>query len=238
MSVKFDVNTFLNYYKDESNYYIDTDEDIITNYFVYSKKRNGYVLRNNVLSRNYIIINDKKLYLTHYKDQFDIEHILFTTPIEINGEFWDTHYHFGIEMNYKTKRINTKSRKITGKTIRSSSSSSSGKTSKLRRSSNKGIIPVIFFHKTIQDPTKHKKKSVNCYFKHNINLERFDVSEFNCESDNKKRMKNYFSIGSDDLVFIEEIIRRPFYGIQAGGGGYTRRQKKYFNNNSKTRRKK
>ena len=44
------------------------------------------------------VINNDKFYVTNNKGD-----ILFTFPVFIDGKYWDFHYHFGVNSNFKDK---------------------------------------------------------------------------------------------------------------------------------------
>lgn len=59
--------------------------------------------------------------------------IIFSIPTNVNGILWDNHYHFGIINNFTKKQRNVFNQ------------------------------DVIFFHKTIQDPSKPGKTHKRCF---------------------------------------------------------------------------
>jgi hypothetical protein len=194
--VIFNMRTFLNYYKDPANpdIFIDPNPPI-TKYY-----KTKDILETKQLEPQYITIDGQKIYIKNYvtyvKDKKSksnkakrYEKILFSIPTEINGELWDFHYHFGLSKELQSKR-------------------------KTRKSS--GNITGIYFHKTIQEPNLNNKDQINCYFENGIEIE--DISDIKCFSHETHRMKNKFPITSDDFKYLQEIIRRPFYGVTVAGG--------------------
>ena len=76
---------------------------------------------------------------------------------------------------------------------------------------NRGInlpISVIYFHKTTQDILEKKKDHTNCYFVLNANIN--DIENIECVQTEFDKMKHKFSIGSEDLAIIKNIIEIPF----------------------------
>lgn len=204
-SIKFNLNKFLNYYTDPNNPHIYTDTNQLTTSYFYTHK----IIKTEPLSQRYIRINGKKLYITHYIKN-GTDHILFTTPKNVNGALWDDHYHFGLDVNYPSKRYTRKSKTAT--------------------------VRAIFFHKTIQIPkgkNKGRKKSRKCYFYDNIPLKY--IARVKCVSDGTKRMNHVFPVTSDDYLYIHEIIRRPFYEVKKGG--YKKTQRIKMNVLNRTKRK-
>ena len=169
-----------------------------------------YDKNNNVrrkrLKPEYIIINGEKLYITYYIDDEDVEHMLFTIPTYINKKLWDIHYHFGVDKKIKSLRKTRKSNKP---------------------------LEAVFFHKTIQIPDENKKYFIRCYFENGIEIN--DIKDIKCVSDRTNRMRDEFPITSDDFMYLQEIIRRPFYGVSVSGG--VRRIMKKYNKKRVTRRK-
>jgi hypothetical protein len=122
--------------------------------------------------------------------------LLFTIPTEIGDKLWDFHYHFG-----KTFINDSKS-----------------------NTNNKNVsIPVVYFHKTIQNPIENGKDIINCYYhtKTDIDLNTFE--------DMKCLQRDYYMrqlYTPEDFVFIKEIISRPFINQTAGKSRKTRRNRK------------
>ena len=114
-------DTFYKYYTNKHNVNKSTTPLTLKyhdDFTVKSKKKSGkYIVIDG--NRLYIDILLKNLAANRIKDA-----LIFTTPTLINGELWDTHYHFGVRSNF-TKS----SRGIHGK------------------------INAIYFHKTTQTPT-------------------------------------------------------------------------------------
>lgn len=186
--INFDINKFLSYYKDTTNPDIQIDPTQLVTHFYIKNSKNKYIEVSNPLSQRFITINEEKLYITNYIDKYKVEHILFTIPTEINGILWDFHYHFGLKKNYISQRST-------------------------RTSDNR--IGAIFFHKTIQDPINKERTSIDCHFHRKIDLT--NVSRIKCVSHPTNRMSDEFPITSEDYMYIEEILRRPFIGIKRGG---------------------
>jgi len=142
-----------------------------------------------VLDPNYIVIKNKRYYVQIINNNGNVV-VFFTQPVMINGELWDNHYHFGVDTKFDTSNI------FHGK--------------------KKGIS-VIYFHKTIQEPHKiDKKTQTRCYFLLHQPID--NVADIDCLNTKEYKMTTYFPVSGPDFDVVQEIIRRPFYGVQLNGG--------------------
>lgn len=98
MSISFNFNfyynTFYNYYSNLANLQ-QIHTPISTTY--YKKNMGVYHPYNNILT-HYITIGGTQIFITIRGGNKGILH--FTIPKNINGIFYDDHYHFGIEPKY------------------------------------------------------------------------------------------------------------------------------------------
>jgi len=90
---------------------------------------------------------------------------------------------------------------------------------------------LVYFHKTIQNPSKTGKERDNCYFD-NIQTVT-DVSILRCGQTRNDIMYELFSKNGEDYAIIEELISRPFLGIRIGGNSKNKTLKK----NKKTKKR-
>jgi len=93
----FNYDTFYKYYTNKNNVNRSTDPPTLKyndDFTVKSKKKSGkYIFIDG--NRLYIDLLPKNLVANRVKDA-----LIFTTPTLINGELWDTHYHFGVRSNF------------------------------------------------------------------------------------------------------------------------------------------
>lgn len=147
----------------------------------------------------YITINGTKYYIKP-KPRSGLmlrDSIMFTLPTAIPGYsgLWDFHYHFGM------------------KKIGSNNVSKKGKK-----------LNVIYFHKTTQKPQISNKKQDNCYFLPNQPIDTIaKIEAIDCLETKDSKMTRSTLIA--DLPVIQELIRRPFYGIHYGGSSKNRKRK-------------
>lgn len=153
----------------------------------------------NSAGSTYITINGTRYYITIMRRKKDMlkNGILFVLPTAIPGHsgLWGFHYHFGM------KKIN------------------SNNVSKKAKNLN-----VVYFHKTTQNPQISNKKQDNCYFLPNQPIDTIaKIEAIDCLETKDSKMTRSTLIA--DLPVIQELIRRPFYGIQYGGGSKNRKCK-------------
>jgi hypothetical protein len=238
--MKFDYIKFLEYYSNDANlqsenfgpvYYFLSDKNI--------KKSKSKLLK------NYILIDNTKIYVTIHYNKRHPEHfpaILFTVPTEINGILYDVHYHFGISEDEKIK-ISPKlveNRKVIGP----KKYTKKNKTKKLKYNTKLEILDsdslsdssidiapydfpsIIYFHKTVQIPTEDSNGYTEhnfCRFNNGISVD--NVFNIICLPEtgetNIRTMETTFS--TNELKQIREIIYKPFFS--EGKGRKSRRRK-------------
>jgi hypothetical protein len=87
-------------------------------------------------------------------------------------------------------------------------------------------LNVVYFHKTTQKPQISNKKQDNCYFLPNQPIDTITkIEAIDCLETKDSNMSRSTLIA--DLPVIQELIRRPFYGIQYGGSGSKHRKRKH-----------
>ena len=84
-------------------------------------------------------------------------------------------------------------------------------------------IPVVYFHKTIQKPLEKGKDIINCYYHTKIEIDMDNFENIQCLQRSNKMRELYTP---EDLIFIKEIISRPFINQTAGKSRKTRRNRK------------
>ena len=84
-----------------------------------------------------------------------------------------------------------------------------------QRCKDKDTVPIIYFHKTTQEPEKIDKLQYRCYFHANQPIQ--DIADINCLNTTRTKMSNWFPATGPDLEVITELVRRPFYGVKLGG---------------------
>lgn len=155
-SIKFNLNKFLNYYKDPNNPHIYTEPNQLTTSYYYTNK----IIKRGPLSQRYIRINGEKLYITTYI-KHGIEHILFTIPKNVNGVLWDDHYHFGLNVQYPSMRKTRKTHNVRAiffhKTIQLPNGNKGSKTSKKCFFYDNIPLKYISRVKCVSDGTKRMK---------------------------------------------------------------------------------
>ena len=206
----FDYDTFYNYYTNANNVTRDPRPPRVKFY----DDNNPQYMENSAGS-TYITINGTRYYITIMRRKKDMlkNGILFVLPTAIPGHsgLWGFHYHFGMKQIDKT--------------------------------SNKSIAPpgnkklnVVYFHKTTQIPQITNKKQDNCYFLTNQSID--DIAAIDCLETKDSKMTRSTLIA--DLPVIQELIRRPFYGVQYGGGKRRKRtnrtKKQYAKSRANTRK--
>jgi hypothetical protein len=191
-SIIFDFDTFYKYYTNKRNVNIST-EPLTLKYY------DDFTIKKINKSGNYIIINGNNLYidiLPKNQSKGRIKNaLLFTTPTPINGELWDTHYHFGVRSNF--------------------SKSSRG----IRN------INAVYFHKTTQTPTGKKLSNCYFLTNQDItnieNIECLESGSGSRISDNDK----FPMSGLDFSIIREIIHRPFLGIRFGGKSIYTRRYK-------------
>ena len=136
------------------------------------------------LSHYFITINNTKIFIEPHGKNG----FLFTIPEEIDNKLWDNHFHFGKEKNFEL--FNKKTR---------------------QKNNNQRYIAAVYFHKTIQNPEENKKDAKRCYYypKMQMDMDKFEEMECIQSSDEMNKI-----FPKEDLVFIKEIIQRPFPFVQ------------------------
>jgi len=102
--VLFDYDTFLDYYTNPANVMFDPNPPILNAYITVGHR---IIKTTTVKSGNYIIAQGEKLFIDILKAD-PVRHkmkkpIIFTFPREVNGEWWDFHYHFGVRDDFTNK---------------------------------------------------------------------------------------------------------------------------------------
>jgi len=169
------------------NYYTDTD-----NLEYIKKPPDSYYYPNNrdkiptqkQLSHYFITINNTKIYIEPHGKNG----FFFTIPEEIDNKLWDNHFHFGKEKNFEL--FNKKTR---------------------QKNNNQKYIAAVYFHKTIQNPEENKKDAKRCYYYPKMQMDMDKFEEIECIQSSDEMNKIF---PKEDLVFIKEIIRRPFPFVQ------------------------
>jgi hypothetical protein len=197
--MRFNYDTFYNYYTNPVNVTQDVSQAI--QYF-----HGSSIPRQEFTGTTSIMVGGQKYYIKIKPMSGDMlkNSIMFTLPtilpshnsIQLPNIPWDIHYHFGM------KRIKSRNQKHRGK-----------------------YLDVVYFHKTVQEPLHTVNKiSKNCYFLPNANIDQ--IKHFDCLETEMHDMTHHFKVGSRDLRVIEELIRRPFYGIHYGGHSRRRTKKR------------
>lgn len=195
MSFIFNYNIFYNYYKNHSNL-LKTSDNVSVKY--YRNIATGYqqIPEKTTLSKNYIVVGTNKIYVSELSNQ----NLLFTIPVEINGELWDTHYHFVLGKIIPTE-----------KTIKK----------------HTPVMDVIKLHKTVQHPEKHTKENLFCFYEKTTRFTNLtDFSSMKCAQSNGT-MQSVFS--QEDLEIIYNIIKRPFLSTRGGRKNMNIKQTKTIN---------
>jgi len=193
------MTPFLFEYAKFYTYYMDTT-NLIQSYtrapLYYFKNNPGPRIiqpKPGILPRFYIQISGG---VKVYVSPLATNEILFTIPNNINSKLYSDHYHFGLN--------------------------NTNEMTSLMQSF--GNIPNVFFHKTIQlpHPLSNGGKAIqNCWFRDKMTMT--NVKDVICTQQKSARMLDKFPFHfAKDIEFIQEIIARPFLGIQnQGGGKYT-----------------
>jgi hypothetical protein len=193
MPFNFDYATFYNYYTDKKNLLINNNP-IDIYFFPQNPLLTLELPDKKVTSNYYITIGGIHVYISLIGKN---NNIIFTIPNDINGVFYDDHYHFGLQLKDE-------------------------KTILLVPSYKK--IPTVFFHKTVQLPyplSKGGKDSTLCWFRDGISIT--NIKDIVCTQEKSTTMNVKFPFPSTftlDMDFIQEIISRPFLGIRNQGGAY------------------
>ena len=165
---KYNYDAFYNYYTNNANLHTYNHNGLKLKYFKDIPRPTQNKPFDNILPTTYISIRGMPIYVnalnTNSKD------LLFTIPTYINGEWWDNHYHFGIDM----------------------------REDRFSNRSPKPLIEIIYLHKTIQDPNSSGKNVRHCHFRNNITLTTVDdivCRNFSANVSNPstyRRMKDVF----------------------------------------------
>lgn len=199
MARRFDYGTFFRYYTDPRN--VTQDVSMQINYYHDNKHLIGET------GTTYVTIGGDKYYIKIHPQSRDTlcDGIHFTLPTMFltprGPELWDNHYHFGMK-NIKSRNQTRRGRRL----------------------------DVVYFHKTTQDPINTKNKyPKNCYFLPHEPIDNITkIVGIHCLETTTSQMgsNDKFPPGSKDLRVIEELIRRPFYGIHYGGHSRRRTKKR------------
>jgi hypothetical protein len=195
MSGRFDYTAFFNFYTDPNNVKIVTPLNV--KYYSMDKKTKSTILRQAKTGNTAVTIGGKDYYITIYPpgSSSALPEIHFSLPERVVGsrDLWDNHYHFGV------KNITTRNVSIVG---------NHGSRS----------VNVVFFHKTIQEPQNRNKRHQNCYFLPDQPIQDIVlIPDIDCLETKDSKMTRNFSLGTEDLTVVTELIRRPFYGVHYGG---------------------
>jgi hypothetical protein len=192
MSTRFDYTTFLNYYQDPRN----VNQEPLPRPNVQFYDNNTGIPYDASLGNTSIVINHKKYFIRIKPQRHGMlaDSITFTLPTVFQDAsgLWDVHYHFGI------RNIDIRNRSALSKR-------------RVRRNQH----PVVYFHKTSQEPHKNNKRHENCYFW--LDEPIYDLTlipDIDCLQTADSQMKR---LNSEDVAVVGELIRRPFYGIHYGG---------------------
>ena len=182
-SFVFDYNTFYNYYTNPNNLFIDSRQDNPELNYYLNEYNPGQIPITKSCPNKFITIGvgiKGSGGIGIYIEKLSNRRLLFTIPTEINGKYWDNHYHFGIKLF-----------------------------------NGKGNL--IFFHKTVQNPSTNGKIPSRCYFQDNLNIQ--NIENIICQQEKNQIMAGRFPFHHiRDMEIIKEIISRPFLGIVNLGG--------------------
>lgn len=175
------------------NYYTDASNVEIDNNPPITNYFHGGVQKTKTPGPTYITIQGKKYYINVLpSNNRTPDKIIFSDPVDIGGTLYDNHYHFGISNNFTNQNVAYR---------------------------KKQVFPVIFFHKTVQEPDKKETEHTRCYFLTDQNIH--DVTKFSdipCVQNSTSKMGIQFPLTGPDIEVIREIVRRPFYGVLLNGG--------------------
>jgi len=181
---QFDYDTFYNYYTTDSK--IKTDTSLPRKEIWFYRGSGSNEPETDFLSNKYITIGVTKVYISKGKEQKNKEkdELFFSIPEKIGDKWWDHHFHFG--KDYITP------------------------PDKQHRphNTNSNEIPIVFFHKTVQNPLLNRKERTNCYY--HQNMEIHDIADIICLQEKNTKMDQHFSTKTKDFHLIKEIISRPF----------------------------
>jgi hypothetical protein len=190
-SFTFDYSRFYNFYTDRQNLILDPITTDVY-YFLDIPRPTVSTPEKTINSDYYMTISGNKIYVS----QIVNGDILFTIPNLINGFVYADHYHFGLDMRNDKSVLNT----------------------------SVGTVPTVFFHKTIQLPQPLSKTggkdTVHCWFRNGTII--VDVKDIICTQQKTGKMNKKFPFPqtfTTDFEFLQEILTRPFLGIQNQGGG-------------------
>ena len=264
----FEYDTFYNYYTDINNpniYTTDVTESNVELHYYINGKLKTTTLSNRYIKVNgidiYIKINpknrdilfttphkiDDKIYDFHYHFGMRHEHIIEKQRITDNWHFLVS----PLKSSNKTKKNKSKNKYLYEEHILSSDAQI--KTDETKESSTLTeqhdinpeqiyidmSIPLIFFHKTIQNPNIPNKdknnniksygniEHIKCYFKQKSKIT--NTNNIICIDEKSKIMKTA-GFGNEELNQIHEIILRPFMphgGRKLKRRRHTKKNKKY-----------
>jgi hypothetical protein len=93
---------------------------------------------------------------------------------------------------------------------------------------------AIFFHRTEQIPASKTRRMDNCYFLDKTPIT--EVADILCVQQAETYMGNKFQ-KINEVKYIQEIISRPFLGIQLNGGNNKSCRRRYSRRSSMKKRK-
>ena len=181
---QFNYDIFYNYYTNNSK--LKTDSSLPRKEIWFYRSSDSKEPETEFLSDKYITIGDIKIYISKGKEQKDKhkDELYFTIPEKIGDKWWDNHFHFGKDYitppNKKYRPVNT----------------------------NTNEIPIVFFHKTVQNPLLNRKERNNCYYYQNMKIN--EISDIICLQEKNRKMDQHFPTETEDFHLIKEIISRPF----------------------------
>ena len=143
----FDYDKFYNYYTKDTNVKTKNDGSVPTKIWFY-RNSNSNEPESDILSNKYININGIDIFISKSKeDNNDKSELFFTIPKEIDNKLWDIHFHFGKDIITPPNKKN--------------------------RSTVNGTVPIVFFHKTIQNTELKGKERKNCYYHQKMKIDNF-----------------------------------------------------------------
>lgn len=165
----FDYQTFYNYYTDSNNpdLYLDQTPETLTYYFKSHPTPNS--------PKYFITIGGTKIYITDQNKS--TKDLLFSIPTIINGEFYDNHYHFGIDLIDEQTVYYPKQKKVLS----------------------------IYFHKTLQRPQDKTVLPIRCSFRNGSLI--IDVENIICNQEKMAKIKDNFDSIWDIEIIKELISR-------------------------------
>ena len=205
---QFDYDKFYNYYTKDSNVKTkEDDKNSLPKTIWFYRNSNSDEPESDILSNKYININGIDIFISKSKEHNNKSELFFTIPKEIDNKLWDIHFHFGKDIIIPPNKKN-------------------------RSNINGGKVPIVFFHKTIQNPELKGKERKNCYYQQNMKID--NVGKILCLQSTSSKMDDIFPPDTKDFHLIKEIISKPFH-VYNPGRQNTKMSK--TRNTSKTRNK-